>query len=128
MGIAIKPGEVATGATREREAATSVRLTTTLYALMAALQAGVAPEDDTRVVATVVHLLRSRRLTWIGMDATASFRHGPGCKPHVSLSMTQQWSVLSRGEYGVRASKTTDPSPVLAGAQTVQEGLWKSHS
>jgi hypothetical protein len=44
-----------------RGAATPVRLTATLYALIAALQAEVVPEDDARVVATVVRLLRSRR-------------------------------------------------------------------
>jgi hypothetical protein len=52
--------EVGTGALAE---ATPVRRTT-LYALIAALQDMLDPEDDGRVVATVVHLLRSRRLRW----------------------------------------------------------------
>ncbi len=44
----------------------SVRLTTTLYELLAALQEVVDPEDDALVVATVQHLLQSGRLTWLG--------------------------------------------------------------
>jgi hypothetical protein len=42
------------------------RLTTTLYDLITAIQAVVDPDDDALVVATVVHLLRSGRLTWHG--------------------------------------------------------------
>jgi hypothetical protein len=57
---------VATGATGMPRAETPSRLTTTLYDLITALQAVVAPDDDVLVVATVVHLLRSRRLTWDG--------------------------------------------------------------
>src|SRR5262245_59925871 len=41
------------------------RVTTTLYDLIAALQER-AGTDDAQVVATMVHLLRSRRLTWVG--------------------------------------------------------------
>ena len=74
MQSVIDPGKVVTVATQGRGAATPLRLTTTLYALMAALQAVVAPDDDARVVATVAHLLRSRRLTWLRTD---SMRRGP---------------------------------------------------
>jgi hypothetical protein len=49
-----------------QRAATPSCLTTTLYDLMAAIQAEVDPNDDALVVATVVHLLRSGRLTWLG--------------------------------------------------------------
>ena len=42
------------------------RLATTLYALLAALQEVVGPEEDALVVATVQHLLRSGRLIWLG--------------------------------------------------------------
>jgi hypothetical protein len=45
-----------------------LHLRTTLYELMAALQAVAALDDDGLVVATVAHLLRSRRLTWLGTD------------------------------------------------------------
>ena len=41
-------------------------LTTTLYDLIAAIQDEVSPDDNALVVATVVHLLRSGRLTWLG--------------------------------------------------------------
>jgi hypothetical protein len=74
MHIVIDPGEVVTVATSGSGAAAPLRRTTTLYALMAALQAVVAPNDDARVVATVVHLLRSRRLTWLRTDR---MRRGP---------------------------------------------------
>jgi hypothetical protein len=56
--------EVATGATGRLRAVTPSCFTTTLYDLIAALQEGVGPDDDALVVATVVHLLRSGRLTW----------------------------------------------------------------
>jgi hypothetical protein len=56
----------ATGATGRPRTATSLRLTTTLYDLMAVLQDAGGPDDDALVVATVVHLLRSGRLTWLG--------------------------------------------------------------
>lgn len=63
MSSVMAPGEMATVATRRRGEATPLRLTTTLYELMATLQAMGTP-DDALVVPTVVHLLRSRRLTW----------------------------------------------------------------
>jgi hypothetical protein len=49
--------------TAGQEAATPAPRITTLYDLLTALQEVVGP-DDGLVVATVVHLLRSRRLTW----------------------------------------------------------------
>lgn len=39
-------------------------LTTTLYDLIAALQEAAGPDEDALVVAAVVDLMRSRRLTW----------------------------------------------------------------
>jgi hypothetical protein len=45
---------------------TPLCLTTTLYDLIAALQAVVGSDDDVLVVATVVHLLWSGRLTFPG--------------------------------------------------------------
>ena len=61
-------GEVATASPRGKGKATALPLTTTLYELMAALQAVAALDDDALVVASVVHLLRSGRLTWLGTD------------------------------------------------------------
>jgi hypothetical protein len=78
MQSVMDPGEVVTVATSGRWAAMPLRLTTSLYGLMAALQAVVAPNDDARVVATMAHLLRSRRLTWLGTDYT---RRGPSRRP-----------------------------------------------
>jgi hypothetical protein len=40
------------------------RITTTLYDLISAVQTSVEPHDETLVVATVWHLLRTRRATW----------------------------------------------------------------
>jgi hypothetical protein len=60
---------VATEATGIPRAETPSRLTTTLYDLITALQDVVAPADDALVVTTVVHLLRSGRLTWRGTDS-----------------------------------------------------------
>jgi hypothetical protein len=96
-------GEVALVATRGRGAATPLRLTTTLYELMAALQAVVAPDDDAPAVPTVVHLLRSSRLTWLRTDnmlrcpsrrqmtppqprGSPPSRRGQGLVPHASVS------------------------------------------
>ena len=49
-----------------QEEATPSCLTITLYDLIAAIQDELSPDDDTLVEATVVHLLRSGRLTWDG--------------------------------------------------------------
>jgi hypothetical protein len=54
--------EMAPGATGRQRMATPSHCTTTLYDLIAALQDVVGP-DDTLVVATVAHLLRSGRCT-----------------------------------------------------------------
>jgi hypothetical protein len=43
---------------------TPTALRTTLYDLIAALQDAAGPDEDTLVVAAVVHLMRSQRLTW----------------------------------------------------------------
>jgi hypothetical protein len=57
---------VATGATAMLRTETPSRLTTTLYDLLTALQDVVGANNDALVVASVVHLLRSGRLTWDG--------------------------------------------------------------
>jgi hypothetical protein len=74
MHIVMAPGKMATVAMREIGEATPLGIMTTLYELMAALQAVVAPDEDTLVVTTVVHLLRSRRLTWGGADSARQSR------------------------------------------------------
>ena len=62
---------------------TPTALTTTLYDLIAALQDVVGPDEDTLVVATVMHLIRSQRLTW---RRDRLERHHPGqdrsCGPY----------------------------------------------
>jgi hypothetical protein len=59
--------EGTTAATDGVVAEMPVRLTTTLYELLTAIQDVVGPDDDALVVATVQHLLQSGRLTWIGL-------------------------------------------------------------
>jgi hypothetical protein len=56
----------ATVATDGVVAARPLRLTTTLYELLAAIQEVVGPDEDALLVATVRHLLQSGRLTWLG--------------------------------------------------------------
>ena len=63
MAPVMESDEVATGAMGMQEAAPPARRTTPLYALLAAFQAVVGPDDDALMVATMMHLLRSGRLT-----------------------------------------------------------------
>lgn len=66
MAPVMERDELAKVGTRMQGEATPSCLTTTLYDLIAAMQDGLSPDDDALVVATVVHLLRSGRLTWLG--------------------------------------------------------------
>ena len=43
-------------------------ITTTLYDLMDAMQDDITPSEEDLVVASVVHLLRSGRITFLGSD------------------------------------------------------------
>ena len=76
MSTVMEVGGMAPVATGTQRVATPSRRTTTLYDLMAALQDVVGPDDDVLVVATVVHLLRSGRLTVLG-PATRRGRRRP---------------------------------------------------
>jgi hypothetical protein len=69
MQTMMDSGAVATVTPSGRREAAPLRLTTTLYELMAALQAVVALDDDALVVAIVAHLLQFRRLTWLRTDS-----------------------------------------------------------
>jgi hypothetical protein len=71
MVTMMAPGEVATVATSLRWEAMPVRLTTTLYDLITALQDEVGTNNDALVVGTMVRLLRSGRLTVSGRHAQA---------------------------------------------------------
>ena len=66
MSHVMASSQRATVATDRGGAKRSLRLTTTLYELLAAIQNVVGPEEDALVVATVRHLLQSGRLTWLG--------------------------------------------------------------
>jgi hypothetical protein len=59
-----------------RQDAAPATLTTTLYNLMAALQADVDPSDDALIVATVFHILHSGRATWC-REVVAGARYEP---------------------------------------------------
>ena len=91
------------GGTGMQKAGTPAYLITTLYDVIAAIQDGLSPDDDTLVVATVVDLLRSGRLAWRGQ---ASGRPGLsrcaalGAMPRVTslTTMETSWSPDPREE------------------------------
>jgi hypothetical protein len=70
-------GQEEHGTLQEQEAKAPRRLTTTLYDLMAVIQAAVGP-DDTQVVRTVVHLLQSGQLTFLGQGCTRTLAYESG--------------------------------------------------
>jgi hypothetical protein len=85
MSIVMEHHEVTALAIAQKQTETPWCRTTTLYDLMAALQAVVGAEDAL-VVTTVVHLLRSRRLTWLKTEALRGEAHSTadpalGCLP-----------------------------------------------
>ena len=65
MAPVMARAQVATGVTSMQKGE-MLSCLTTLYDLITAIQAVVDPADDALVGATVVHLLRSGRLTWLG--------------------------------------------------------------
>ena len=76
-------------------------LTTTLYDVIAAIQDRLSPDDDALVIASVVHLLRAGRLTWLGkvrehlgQSRRAAMRAGPGVAPRTIEEMS--WSTGQR--------------------------------
>jgi hypothetical protein len=71
MATTIDRGSVATVRRGRRGDALPSSGPITLSDLIAAIQDVVGPEDDALVVATVVHLLRSRRLGSSGWERTA---------------------------------------------------------
>jgi hypothetical protein len=74
MSTVMEVGKMATVATGMQRVATPSRCTTTLYDLIAALQATVGPDDDALVVAIMAHLLRSGCLTVIETASTRGRR------------------------------------------------------
>jgi hypothetical protein len=73
MSTVMKVNEMATVTTAMQRVARPSRYTTTLYDLIAALQATVGP-DDALVVATMAHLLHSGRLTMLAAASTRGRR------------------------------------------------------
>ncbi|HEY5871521.1 MAG TPA: hypothetical protein VI542_39095 [Candidatus Tectomicrobia bacterium] len=61
MHIVMESRTVASVPTGSVEEQIPVRITTTLYELIAAIQEVVDPQDDALVVATVMHILQSRK-------------------------------------------------------------------
>jgi hypothetical protein len=104
MATVMDRGAVTTVRRDRRAAALPSRRPITLSDLITAIQDVVGPEDDALVVATVRHLLRSRRLGSSGWERTACCgvrhsarrcrhgraappgRRGQGLMPHLSLS------------------------------------------
>lgn len=60
------PIETASVKPSGRQAAAAPSMTTTLYDLIGAIQAASDSDDDAVVVATLLHVLRSRRARWHG--------------------------------------------------------------
>ena len=105
MATVIDRGAVTTERKGWRGAALPSRRPITLSDLITAIQDVVGPEDDALVVATVVHLLRSRRFGSSGWERTACCgvrhsarrcrhgraappgRRGKGRVPHLSLPL-----------------------------------------
>ena len=76
MQTVMMPSKVEGGETGAQAVATPTCPVTTLYDLIAAIQDVVGPEDDALVVATVVHLLRSRQLTRMSIRGCAQVPAG----------------------------------------------------
>ena len=70
-------------------------ITTTLYDLMAAMQAVVGRDEDALVVATMVHVLRSGRITFVGEDTEPLSGIGARQQEHgtnaISREVEQPW-------------------------------------
>jgi hypothetical protein len=104
MQTVLCPSMLESGATAVHAAATPARRTTTLYNLIATLQE-VVGADHTLVVATVVHLLRSGRLTWRGKP-----RVRPGLSQRVAMEamprVTPQTTAETSSSMGQREERT----------------------
>ena len=110
MQIALSPSKVESGGTEEHKEATPSRYTTTLYALLAAIQDVAGPEDDAQVVATIVHLLRSGQLTWLGQTSVPpdpSRRAAMGTRQCVARPVAAERS----GSMGQREERTPQRAP-----------------
>lgn len=66
MFTVLDPVEAESVATAVREDTTPPTIVTTLYDLMDAIQTAADADDDTAVVATVLHVLRSGHAKWHG--------------------------------------------------------------
>jgi len=97
MQTVLSPSKVDRGGTEGHEEARPSHYTTTLYALVAAIQDVVGPEDDAQVVATLVHLLRSGRLTWVR----------PARRP---LGLSQRAAMWTRPRVSPRTTAETSSS------------------
>jgi hypothetical protein len=93
-------GQAEHGALQGQEAEAPRRLTTTLYDLMAVIQAVVGP-DDTQVVRTVVHLLQSGQLTFLGQGCTRTLAHESG---HSDGLTPERELLFSSGCFGASVS------------------------
>jgi hypothetical protein len=95
MHTEMDPSEAKGVATGERGEEKPLCIMTTLYELMAAIQDVVSPDEDALVVATVGHLVRSGRLTWLGTNSTPqcqSRRPERQTWPCGSQWAAQEWS------------------------------------
>ena len=79
-------GQAAGAASAVGEEATPACINTTLYELMTTLQNMAGPDNDPLVVATMVHLLRSGRLTFPGQARVLCISRGTRRCGHSSMA------------------------------------------
>ena len=106
MAPVMERDELAHVGTRMQGEATPSCLTTTLYDLIAAMQDGLSPDDDALVVATMVHLLRSGRLTWRGKT-----RARPGLSPRGAMEAMSRGSSRTTAERSSSTGQRAECTP-----------------
>jgi hypothetical protein len=79
MPAMMKPNEMEVIVKGVRKEETPARITATLYELIVAFQDVMGLDNDALVIATVVHLLRSGKLTFLGKARTICTGRGMRC-------------------------------------------------
>jgi hypothetical protein len=85
MFTVIDPVEAESVATAALEDTTPTTIITTLYDLMDAIQTAADTDDNTAVVATVLHVLRSGCAKWHGDGVAASIGSLNFCIPNSAV-------------------------------------------
>ena len=97
MNTVVEPYEVGTVETLAVADNGPATIITTLYDLIAAIQAAVAPDDNALVVATAAHMLGASRVTWLGEETAFCSSESPPAEPyaatlyHCDNSLAMSW-------------------------------------